>query len=90
MAGLPEFFLILVVMFAAWQVVRMFARLRSQPHPPQGNRSQGSRRAASPGAQRTQARPMIEAEDLVSCRVCGTYVAVSARHCGRADCPRPR
>jgi len=35
-------------------------------------------------------RGQIEAEDLVSCRVCGSYVAVSARHCGRPDCRQPR
>jgi hypothetical protein len=35
-------------------------------------------------------RPMIQAEDLVGCRTCGTYIASSARHCGRVDCPRPR
>jgi len=40
--------------------------------------------------QRSQVRPLIEAEDLVSCRVCGTYIASSARHCGRAGCPQPR
>jgi hypothetical protein len=30
----------------------------------------------------------VEAEDLVSCRACGAYVAArGATHCGRADCP---
>jgi hypothetical protein len=38
----------------------------------------------------TQPRAQIEAEDLVNCRVCGSYVAVSARHCGRPDCAQPR
>ena len=32
----------------------------------------------------------IVADDMDSCRVCGTYVAVgAARSCGRADCPYP-
>jgi hypothetical protein len=75
-AGLPEFFVILVVIFAAWHVVKAFNRQRPSAPPRQ--------------AQRPQARPMIEAEDLVSCRVCGTYIAVSARNCGRANCPQPR
>jgi hypothetical protein len=75
-AGLPEFFVILVVIFAAWHVVKAFNRTRPSAPPPR--------------AQRPQARPMIEAEDLVSCRVCGTYIAVSARNCGRANCPQPR
>jgi hypothetical protein len=75
-AGIPELFVILVVIFAAWHVVKAFNRAQ-RPPPPQ--RSQGP-----------QTRPMIQAEDLVNCRACGTYVASSARHCGRTDCPQPR
>lgn len=78
-AGLPELFLILVVVFAAWHVVKAFNRM--QQHRPSS--PQATRRAQ-------QARPLIEAEDLVNCRACGSYVAASARHCGRADCPQPR
>jgi uncharacterized protein len=34
------------------------------------------------------ARNRLEAEDMIACKVCGTYVAASgARSCGRADCP---
>jgi hypothetical protein len=76
-AGLPELFIILVVVFAAWHVVKAFNRVRT-PAPPPRPRPQA------------QARPLIEAEDLVSCRVCGTYIASSARRCGRAGCPQPR
>jgi hypothetical protein len=72
-AGIPELFVILVVVFAAWHVVKLFNRARP-PVPPR----------------RPQTRPMIEAEDLISCRVCGTYIAASARACGRAGCPQPR
>jgi len=37
------------------------------------------------------AAPRIAAEDMVACRVCGTYVAPkSARACARAECPYPR
>ena len=33
----------------------------------------------------------IGAEDMVACRVCGTYVAPNAaRACGREHCPYPR
>jgi len=77
-AGLPELFVILIVVFAAWHVVKAFNRLQ-RPVPP------------SPGRRApTQNRPLIEAEDLVSCRVCGTYIAATARHCGRPQCPQPR
>jgi hypothetical protein len=82
-AGIPELFIILIVVFAAWHVVKAFNRL-GQTQPPRGT-ARGPQRT-----QRPQARPMIEAEDLVNCRVCGTYIAASARHCGRADCPQPR
>ncbi len=75
-AGIPELFVILVVIFAAWHVVKAFNRAQ-RPTPPR-------RPEAS------QTRPMIQAEDLVNCRACGTYIASSARHCGRADCPQPR
>jgi hypothetical protein len=75
--GLPELFIILVVVFAAWHVVKAFNRMRppTQPQRP---------------PPRARVRPMIEAEDLVICRACGTYIASSARHCGRAGCPQPR
>ena len=75
-AGLPELFVILVVVFAAWHVVKAFNRMRP-PAPPQRPR-------------RPQATPMIDAEDLVNCRGCGAYIASSARHCGRANCPQRR
>jgi hypothetical protein len=82
-AGIPELFIILIVVFAAWHVVKAFNRLgQTQPR--------GAARRGPQQTQRPQTRPMIEAEDLVNCRVCGTYIAASARHCGRADCPQPR
>jgi hypothetical protein len=73
--GLPELFIVLVVVFAAWHVVKAFNRMRPPAPPPRP---------------RAQARPLIEAEDLVGCRVCGTFIASSARDCGRAGCPQPR
>jgi hypothetical protein len=74
--GLPELFIILVVVFAAWHVVKAFNRAARPPVPPR------------PQAQ-PQTRSMIEAEDLVNCHTCGTYIATSARNCGRAGCPQP-
>jgi uncharacterized protein len=78
-AGIPELFLILVVVFAAWHVVKAFNRMQTPPRP----RPRPTQAAPSPN-------PMIEAEDLVACKGCGAYIAASARHCGRTDCPQPR
>jgi hypothetical protein len=76
-AGLPELFLILVVVFAAWHVVKMFNRANfPPPRAPRPHVRQGQR--------------VIEAEDLVACKACGAYIALSARHCGRTNCPQPR
>lgn len=82
-AGIPELFVILVVVFAAWHVVKLFNRANTRP-PPRGGNPQ------APSQGRPQGRPMIEAEDLVACKACGAYIASSARHCGRTDCPQPR
>ena len=54
-------------------------------------------RGGSGDAGRVKARPASGAapaergtEDMVACRVCGTYVASSGtRSCGRDDCPYP-
>ena len=81
-AGLPELFVILVVVFAAWHVVKAFNRVSTQPPPP--------RRSQAQGQTQSQPRQIVEAEDLVNCRVCGTYIAASARNCGRPNCPQPR
>lgn len=76
------FFKLLVLAGAAagaWYLFKMLAG----PKPP----------VAGPGAQsrgrNARARnPRIEAEDMVACKICGTYVAANgARSCGRADCP---
>jgi hypothetical protein len=64
-----------LVIVAVWYAVRMYNRVRPPEAP---------RRPVGP------AQPILEAEDLVSCLVCGTYVAASARSCGRSTCPRPR
>ena len=76
-AGLPELFLILVVVFAAWHVVKMFNRANSPP-------------PRAPRPRMHQGQRVSEAEDLVACKACGAYIPSSARHCGRTNCPQPR
>jgi hypothetical protein len=74
MIAVPKIVLIVLLAFVVWYAVRWFNRVP----PPIARR----RSSASP-------RPQPAVEDLLSCRVCGAYVAASARGCGRADCPRP-
>lgn len=38
----------------------------------------------------TPTRPQAAVEDLTACRICGAYVAASARACGKLACPQPR
>lgn len=66
---------IVLLAFAVWYAVRVFNRL-VPPAP--------SRRPAAPTA------PRAAVEDLTACRVCGAYVAASARGCGKGGCPQPR
>ena len=81
MPGLPKLFVILALLIAAWIAFRW---LNKPAAPPVARR----RPAAAPQGARGQAA--IEVEDLVQCRVCGTYVSAGSPACGRAGCPRPR
>jgi len=49
-----------------------------------------SRRPQAPPVQPRAKKPAIEAEDLVSCRVCSSYVPMGSRNCGKPGCPRPQ
>ena len=61
----------------------LFKMLAGPSKPPVEAEPQAQRRATNPTRDRA-----IEAEDMVACKVCGTYVAATgARSCGRADCP---
>ena len=74
MIAVPKIVLIVLLIFVVWYAVRWFNRL---PPPV-------ARRRPSPSP-----RPQPAVEDLISCRVCGAYVAAGARGCGKADCPQP-
>jgi hypothetical protein len=75
MITLPKLLLIVLLIAAVWVVFRWL----NPPAPSVPRR----RPAASP-------RPAQSAvEDLTACRVCGAYVAASARVCGKPGCPQP-
>jgi hypothetical protein len=62
----------------------LFKMLAGPKVPPSGAGPKVRGREASDAARGTR----IEAEDMVACKTCGTYVAANgARSCGRADCP---
>jgi len=73
-----KFILIALVIAAVWYAFKYAGRI-DEIH------RAIKRRQPPPGPVKPQA---IQAEDLVECRVCGSYVAVSsAKACGRPDCP---
>jgi hypothetical protein len=75
--GLLKLLFLAGAVAGVWYLFKMLAgpsAPRSDPDPP-------SRATQS-------ARNRIEAEDMVPCKICGTYVsAKDARSCGRPDCP---
>ena len=78
-----SFFKLLALAGTAAAVWYLFKMLAGPKQPSAGPSAERGRTAGA-----AQRNPRIEAEDMVACSVCGTYVAAkSARSCGRADCP---
>ena len=73
MIALPKLILLILVAFVAWYAVRWFNR---GPAPKVVRR----RPASASG-------PQPAVEDLTACKICGAYVAASARACGKPGCP---
>ena len=71
--------LLVAVIFVAWFGWRWYQRWEIE-----------QRRAETAKRTGGGAAPRLSAEDMVACRVCGVYVAKSARACARAECPFPR
>ena len=75
MLSLPKLLLLIVIAGVAWYGWRIFQRKIDQRD----------------AADRVETGKTPAAEDMVRCRVCGTYVAAAhAKSCGRSDCPYPK
>ena len=83
MIAAPKIVLLIVLVFAVWYALRWFNRV-----PPKAVR-RGPAWWPRSAASAARPQPQRNVEDLVSCRICGAYVAASARGCGKAGCPRP-
>jgi hypothetical protein len=74
MIEVPKLVVILVIAIIVWYAMRWWNRVVA-PKAVHGRRDSAPRRE----------QPKVE--DLTACRVCGAYVAASARACGKPGCP---
>lgn len=71
--------------FIVWWGFKWVARMQEQKANKAKVNNGSSKTAAS-----SAGTPAMEAEDMVACKACGTFVAAKgARSCGRNDCPYP-
>lgn len=74
MIEVPKLVVILVIAVIVWYAMRWWNRVVAP-------KAAGSRQNFVPRRE----QPTVE--DLTACRVCGAYVAASARACGKPGCP---
>ncbi len=80
--------LVIVVVIYGFKAVARLQERRNAAEKGGGGGDQGTPAKARSG--RPAAQPEPGTEDMVACRVCGTYMAASGtRSCGREDCPYP-
>lgn len=85
--SLQKLLFTILVIAIVWYGFKMIARIQER-------RSEGdaaTRRPPSRGRRRRRGGGApVEAEEMVACELCGTFVpARNARSCGRDDCPWP-
>lgn len=85
MISFPKLVVLVAVIAIIWFGFRWFERWeRERRHAAergQGRLGGGGRQGPIGGS---------DTEEMKACSVCGTYVAVTARACGRSNCPLPR
>lgn len=83
--SLPKLLFTILVIAAVWYGFKMLSRWQERRE-----NADSAERAPARRRRRRRETPPPEAEDMVACALCGTYVAArGARSCGRADCPYP-
>ena len=82
--SLQKLLFTILVIAVVWYGFKMIARLQEK-------RSGGDERSRrAPSRRRRRRGAPVEAEEMVACALCGTFVATrNARSCGRDDCPYP-
>jgi len=84
--SLSKLFVLGLMALGAWYLFRMLAG----PTPPSNNQPRSNSQARERGTPRAPSRA-LEAEDMVRCSVCGTYVpARGAKACDNPACPWPK
>jgi len=80
--------LVIVVVIYGFKAISRLQERRNAAENNRGGADSGGRvKAQSAGP---VAQPEQGTEDMVACRVCGTFVAANGtRSCGREDCPYP-
>ena len=65
----------IIVVIAAWQGFKLFARLQDQ------------REKRAKMDQKSSDQPNVGVEDMVQCSKCAAYVARGTKSCGKDGCP---
>jgi hypothetical protein len=87
--SLSKLIVLVLVGIGAWYLFRMLAGPNPSKEGPRPNAQ--SRGRPGPGAANSAPSRTLDAEDMVRCPVCGTYVAAKgARACDNSACPWPK
>ena len=81
MFGLSKLVVLVLLILAVWYAFKYAGRVEEIRRAVKKAREAAGQPGRGPA-------PRLQAEDMVKCRSCGTYVAVrGAGKCGRQDCP---
>jgi hypothetical protein len=84
-----------VACYALWKMLSrwkgLYDRFIGNPpqQPPARPPNQHQPPPPNPAPPQPQAQAPRQIEDTYACKICGVFVAASARRCDRSDCPQP-